>query len=106
MQYPEPDYSNTYRYIVLDENGVFLNRILVESPYPEGYFPGYGKYIVYEGEDPAPPVPENQEVYPGFIYLSARPLVSMERGDTMNIETGEVTPAPILEPVLVETPEQ
>jgi hypothetical protein len=91
-EYPDPVPS--YRYVVLDAQGFLMNRILVVSPYPEGYWPGYGRYIAYAGEDPAPPVPDNPEVAPGFTYLSVRPAEPMAWGAQMNIQTGEVTPPP------------
>lgn len=93
-QYPIVDMSNVYQYVVLDAQGFLLNRILVDSPYPEGYYPGYGRYIVYSGEDPAPPVPDNPDVAPDFTYLSVRPSMPMAWGAQMNIQTGEVTPPP------------
>jgi hypothetical protein len=94
MEYPVVDMSSAYRYVVLDAQGFLLNRILVNSPYPEGYWPGYGRYIAYAGEDPAPPVPENPDVAPDFTYLSVRPSMPMQWGAQMNIQTGEVTPPP------------
>lgn len=94
MEYPVVDMSNAYRYVVLDAQGYLLNRILVNSPYPTGYWPGYGRYIAYAGEDPAPPIPDDPDVAPDFTYLAVRPSMPMQWGAKMDIQTGEVTPPP------------
>ena len=86
--------NETGRYIVLDENGHYLNLILVDVPYPANYYPGYGRYIIYAGPDPVPPIPENKEEYPGFTYLEIRPSMQMSQGARIDILTGEVTPPP------------
>lgn len=93
MEYPVND-TPSYRYVVLDADGYLLNRILVASPYPDGYYPGYGRYLAYAGDDPAPPEPGNPEVAPDFIYLNVRPSAPMAWGARMDVETGEVTPPP------------
>jgi hypothetical protein len=92
------DGSEAFNYAVLDENGVKLNGVLIDSPYPTGSYPGYGSYLTYEGDDPAPPVPEDQQVAPKLYYLAVRPSQWMNIGDTMDIHTGQVTPAPQPEP--------
>lgn len=76
---------------MLDENGYILNRILVADPYPEGYYPGYGRYIVCV-DDVEPPF--SREVAPGFTYLAVKPETHMAWGARMNVQTGEVTPPP------------
>lgn len=91
------------RYAVLDANGVKLNGILVDNPYPQDYWPGYGRYITCEFGEPDPTPPANYEIKPPpreFTYLAVRPLAPMSIGDTMNLATGEVTPMP---PPLLET---
>jgi len=47
------------RYAVLDQNGVKLNGILVDDPYPQDYWPGYGRYITCEFGEPDPSPPAN-----------------------------------------------
>jgi hypothetical protein len=93
--------STALRYAVLDAAGVKLNGILVDDPYPQNYWPGYGRYITCEfGEAEATP-PEVLDIRTGdrpFSYLLVRPAARMNIGDTMNLETGEVTPAPQPEP--------
>ena len=91
MDYPDP--LPSFRYVVLDAQGFLLNRILVEVPYPEGYYPGYGTYIAYAGDDPAPPVPTTTNVN-GFTYLSVRPSEPMQWGAQMDLVTGAVTQPP------------
>lgn len=93
--------TQSLRYAVLDENGVKLNGILVDDPYPQTYWPGYGRYITCEFGEPDPTPPENLELKEPprqFNYILVRPTAQMNIGDTMNLETGEVTPAPQPEP--------
>lgn len=85
------------RYAVLDANGTKLNGILVDDPYPQSYWPGYGRYITCEFGEPDPTPPENLDIRTGdrpFSYLIVRPNAQMSIGDTMDITNGNVTPAP------------
>lgn len=89
------------RYAVLDENGVKLNGILVDDPYPQDYWPGYGRYITVEYGEEKPIPPDNADIRKGdrpFSWLAVRPLAPMSIGDTMDLKTGAVTPAPQPEP--------
>jgi hypothetical protein len=86
------------RYAVLDANGVKLNGIMVDDPYPQAYWPGYGRYITCEFGEPDPTPPADLNIREGFSYLLVRPLARFSIGDTMNIETGEITYAPPPEP--------
>lgn len=82
------------RYSVLDENGIKINSILVRDPYPENYWPGYGRYITCDSDQIAPTPPENLEIKSDsnlFTYLIIRPNIAFDMGDSMNVETGEVT---------------
>lgn len=93
--------SEALRYAVLDANGVKLNGILVDNPYPQDYWPGYGRYITCEFGEHDPTPPSNYEIKPPpreFAYLAIRPLAPMSIGDTMDLATGEVTPALSPEP--------
>ena len=89
--------TQVLRYAVLDANGVKLNGILVDDPYPQSYWPGYGRYITCEFGEPDPTPPSNLDIRTGdrpFSYLLVRPLAQFSIGDTMNLETGEITYAP------------
>lgn len=97
MEYPEDTLG--FLYVVLDEQGFLLNSILVASPYPENYWPGYGRYIAYAGKDPAPAMPDNMEITSNFTYLPIRPVEPMEWGAKMDIQTGAITPPPSQPPV-------
>jgi hypothetical protein len=93
--------STALRYAVLDAAGVKLNGILVNDPYPQEYWPGYGRYITCEFGEPDPTPPANLDIRTGdrpFSYLTVRPAGRFNIGDTMNLVTGEVTPAPQPEP--------
>lgn len=90
------------RYAVLDENGVKLNGILVDDPYPPTYWPGYGRYITCEFGEADPTPPANLDIRTGdrpFSYFTVRPQAQFSIGDTMNLQTGEITYAPSPEPV-------
>lgn len=89
------------RYAVLDANGVKLNGILVDDPYPQAYWPGYGRFIVCEAGEDDPTPPGNLDIRTGerpFSYLTVRPQGPFSIGDTMDLSTGAITPAPIPEP--------
>jgi len=100
--------KKTLRYAVLDKNGVKLNGILVDDPYPQEYWPGYGRYITCEYGEANPTPPENLSIRTGersFSYLIIRPTDRFNIGDTMNLRTGEITPAPQPEPTEENTEE-
>ena len=93
--------STALRYAVLDAAGVKLNGILVNDPYPQDYWPGYGRYITCEYGEPDPTPPENLDIRVGdrpFSYLTVRPAGRFNIGDTMDLTTGAITPAPQPEP--------
>ena len=88
-----PD-DRALRYVVLDEQGFYLNYILVVSPYPAKYYPGYGRYIAYADQLPAPMPPANPDILDHFTYLNICPDREMSSEAQMDIQTGVVTPAP------------
>ena len=93
------------RYCLLDATGLVISMVLVDDPYPQDYWTGYGRYITCAFGEPDPTPPANLDIRTGdrpFTYLTVRPTSRCEIGDTMNVATGEVTPAPTLEPVLEE----
>lgn len=82
------------RFVILDNNGVMLNRIASDSEHL--IYAGYGKYIAYEGNENVPVITVDDP----WVYLTVKPDISMCQGDTMDISTGQVTrPAP---PVIEE----
>lgn len=94
-------------YLVLDDAGLVLNAILVDDPYPQEYWPGYGRYITCAYEQPDPTPPANLDIRVGdrpFSYLTVRPTSRCWIGDTMDIATGAVTPAPPPAPSPEEVP--
>ena len=94
-------------YLVLDDAGLVLNAILVDDPYPQEYWPGYGRYITCAFEQPDPTPPGNLDIRTGdrpFSYLTVRPTSRCWIGDTMDIATGAVTPASPPAPVPDEVP--
>lgn len=96
--------SEALRYAVLDANGVKVNGILVDNPYPQDYWPGYGTYITCEFGEPDPTPPADQIIKQPpheFVYLLVRPDAPMSIGDSMDLETGHVTP---YQPPVAEEP--
>lgn len=77
------------RYAVLDKNGVKINSILIDDPFPAGYSPGYGVSLVCE--EGAATNPE-KSILP---VLSITPNKRLESGDTINDKNGVVTKMPI-----------
>jgi hypothetical protein len=93
--------TDALRYAVLDATGVKVNGILVNDPYPQDYWPGYGRYITCEFGEPAPTPPSDQVIRQPpneFTYLNVRPDAPMSIGDSLDIATGVVTPAPAPQP--------
>lgn len=75
----------TNLFVILDENGVMLNRVKLKDeimPYA-----GYGAYVAYEGGENPPEIYAEEP----WIYLDIKPDASMAQGDSMDILTGEVT---------------
>lgn len=92
------------RYAILDANGVCLNVILVDDPYPSTYWPGYGRYATCADEGDVV-LPDNPDITPNFTILSVRPTGPIWIGCTMDIATGDVTPPPQPEPAPEEPQE-
>lgn len=96
-------------YLVLDETGLVINAIAIDDPYPDNYWPGSGRYITCAFGEPDPTPPSNLNLRPGdmppLTYLTVRPTSRCWIGDTMNVETGAVTPAPLPDPAPEEVSE-
>ena len=87
------------RFVILDDNGVMVNRIATDAE--TLIYAGYGKYVAYEGDGDIPAVTTEEP----WIYLSVKPDLSMCQGDTMDINTGHVTrQPPPPEPPIEEQP--
>jgi hypothetical protein len=90
------------KYAILNEECTKINSVLVNDPYPEGYWPGYGKYITCEFGQSDPVPPQNLEIRSGsrsFTYLTIRPNMPFNIGDKMDINDGTVTIVPEPEPI-------
>lgn len=96
-----------HRYAVVDENGQVVNVILADTDaVAGGYWPGYGAGMIDQGEEPPEPAPPRPTGRPGFFQvLSVNPTAPVGIGDTVDLTTGEVTPAPVPEPTQEEPQE-
>ena len=76
------------RYAVLSKNGEVVNSILIDDPMPDGYWPGYGYYLIDQGPvggpDQAPTIRTKLDV-PQFAPRG------LQIGDTVDLNTGVVT---------------
>lgn len=85
------------RWAVIDGNNIVVNTILIEDPMPANYWPGYGKYLLYQG--PA----TKGEADSSFTFSSqlqqhpkqatfggVTPFYGCNIGDFVNLSTGVV----------------
>lgn len=79
--------SGSARYYVLDASGRVLNIIMVDEPFPASYRAGYGSYYV-RADVSAAPVEGRTDILPLAVNGMANP------GDSIDLSTGDVTPAP------------
>lgn len=86
--------KEVHRYGVYDENWIKLNTILIDHPFPEGYKPGYGKYLVDEGIEPTAETPVAPTPVEIEVLLQGGPPRPLQVGEQWNPVTGEITPAP------------
>ncbi len=92
------------RYAVLDADGVKVNTITAdEALIATAWYPGYGAFLVDEGEHlpdpPKPPVPTRPET---FAVLPFTPVDPMQNGDRMDTKTGEVIKKPVVADDVIE----
>jgi hypothetical protein len=95
------------RYGVLDADGVKINTITADPELLKtDWYPGYGAYLVDEGEvepDPPKPLPPTKpETFSNvLVFVLAEPL---QNGDKLDVKTGEVIKksAEVIDPVAVE----
>ncbi len=88
------------QYVILDESGAKLTAFATnDNPL---IYCQQGKYIAYIGEGDIPDV----SVQEPWVYLSVKPDAPMSMGDTMDIHTGHVTPAPQPDPPPDPPPEE
>ena len=87
-------------YGVLDADGFKINTITAdEDLVKSGWYPGYGAYLIDEGENPSDPPPALPPVKPDtwdtVLPALAEPMIV---GDRLDIKTGEVIKqAPVIE---------
>ena len=74
------------RYAVLDKDGKCINHILIADPLPKGYWPGYGAYLC-----PLEEVQIGKGAGLDLIDFKFEKSGVPQIGDTVNIETGEIT---------------
>lgn len=74
------------RYAVIDKDGKVVNHILIDDPLPKGYWPGYGAYLV-----PLEPVDTSNGGAGLDVIVFEKMTATPQIGDTLDIETGEVT---------------
>jgi hypothetical protein len=77
------------RFSVLGQDGVSVNTILVNCDALAGYWPGYGRYLVFNDEGDNPII-ENSDVRPGFTHLAISPKSRIDIGNWMDVSTGAV----------------
>lgn len=81
-------------YSVLDADGVKINTITADDKLiGSDWYPGYGAYLVDEGENPADPLPAPPAVKPDTWDKVLTASVKMSTGDRLDVKTGEVTKA-------------
>ncbi len=87
------------RYAVVDVNGVKINSVAADEDAVKSgtYWPGYGAGLVLEGDLPQdpPPIPPPAKD-PNFHLFDITPSAPMNVGDSIDLQTGKVTPQPIL----------
>lgn len=87
------------RYGVYDKDGVKLNTIWVDEPYPKDYWPGYGAYIAPEPGEPVTTPPEKlaiiEDQAKAFTFVNVRPKSRINTGDKLDMVRGDVIAKPI-----------
>ncbi len=90
-------------YGVLDADGVKLNTITAdEELIATDWYPGYGAYLVDEGENPPDPPPVKPPVKPD-TFAQVLPMLAepMTVGDKLDVKTGEVIKKPV-DPIIID----
>lgn len=85
------------RYAVLDVDGIKINTITADPQLLNtNWYPGYGAYLVDEGEEqpdpPKPPPPTKPDTFSTVLPALAEP---MQNGDKLDVKTGEVFKKPV-----------
>ncbi len=89
-------------YAVLDADGTKINTITAdEDAVNSGWYPGYGAYLVDEGENPPDPPKEIPAGKPDTWAVLPELAEPMTVGDTLDIKTGTVIKRkdPIADPI-------
>ncbi len=90
-------------YGVLDAEGVKINTITAdEELIATDWYPGYGAYLVDEGENPPDPLPPQPPTKPG-TWDKVLPALAepMTVGDKLDVKTGEVIKKPV-DPIIID----
>ena len=93
-------------YGVLDADGTKINTITAdEELLKTGWYPGYGAYLIDEGENPPDPPPAPPPIKPD-TWDTVLPALAepMTVGDRLDVKTGEVTKPVLVDPVVEITP--
>ncbi len=79
-------------YAVLDADGVKINTITAdEAAVNSDWYPGYGAYLVDEGENPPDPPQQRPAGKPAAWAVLPELAQPMNVGDKLDIKTGIVT---------------
>ncbi len=73
------------RYAVLNKDGVVVNHIVIADPMPDGYWPGYGAYLLCEEGA------SKDADKAGLEVLNVTPDKALQPGDAIDLQSGAVT---------------
>lgn len=77
------------RYAVFDKDGKCINHIMIGDPLPKSYWPGYGAFLIPLEEVDTSNGGAGLDIFVFKFDVNTGPVPQI--GDTVNIDTGEVT---------------